>query len=107
VLVRRYGSAYPFWRRLISVIRAAIGEEVIFRGFAIERGREIFRSLRTAGVLSWIVFTFEHRTTWGWSHVLIAGFGGLLLTLLYMWRRNLWVNIIAHLVVDGASVLLA
>jgi membrane protease YdiL (CAAX protease family) len=39
--------------------------------------------------------------------MLIAGFGGLLLTLLYVWRRNLWINIIAHFVVDGASVLLA
>jgi uncharacterized protein len=99
--------ATPFWWRLISVIRAAIGEEVIFRGFAIERGREVFGSLRIASALSWIVFTLEHITTWGWSHVLIAGFGGLLLTLLYVWRRNLWINIIAHFVVDGASVLLA
>jgi len=97
----------PFWWRLISVIRAAIGEEVIFRGFAIERGREVFGSLRIASALSWIVFTLEHITTWGWSHVLVAGFGGLLLTLLYVWRRNLWINIIAHFVVDGASVLLA
>jgi membrane protease YdiL (CAAX protease family) len=99
--------ATPFWWRLVSVIRAAIGEEVIFRGFAIERGREVFGSLRIASMLSWIVFTLEHITTWGWSHVLIAGFGGLLLTLLYVWRRNLWINIIAHFVVDGASVLLA
>lgn len=97
----------PFWWRLISVIRAAIGEEVIFRGFAIERGREVFGSLRIAGVLSWIVFTLEHISTWGWSHVLIAGFGGLLLTLLYVWRRNLWINIIAHFVVDGVGLLAA
>jgi membrane protease YdiL (CAAX protease family) len=99
--------ATPFWWRLISVVRAAIGEEVIFRGFAIERGREVFGSLRIASALSWIVFTLEHITTWGWSHVFIAGFGGLLLTLLYVWRRNLWINIIAHFIVDGASVLLA
>jgi membrane protease YdiL (CAAX protease family) len=97
----------PFWWRLISVIRAAIGEEVIFRGFGIERGRDVFGSLRVASVLSWIVFTLEHITTWGWSHMLVAWFGGLLLTLLYVWRRNLWTNIIAHFVVDGASVLLA
>ena len=99
--------ATPFWWRLTSVIRAAIGEEVIFRGFAIERGREVFGSLRIASALSWIVFTLEHIATWGWSHVLITGFGGLLLTLLYVWRRNLWINVIAHFVVDGASVLLA
>ena len=99
--------ATPFWWRFISVIRAAIGEEILFRGFAVERGRELFGSLRIASTLSWIVFTLEHVSTWGWSHVFIAGFGGLLLTLLYVWRRNLWINIIAHFVVDGASVLLA
>jgi len=100
-------AATPLWWRLISVVRAAVGEEVIFRGYAIERGREVFGSLRIASTLSWLVFTVEHVSTWGWSHVLIAGFGGLLLTLLYVWRRNLWINIIAHFVVDGASVLLA
>jgi len=99
-------SATPLWWRLISVVRAAIGEEVLFRGYAIERGCEVFGSLRIASTLSWLVFTFEHVSTWGWSHVLIAGFGGLLLTLLYVWRRNLWINIIAHFIVDGASVLL-
>jgi uncharacterized protein len=99
--------AAPFWWRLISVIRAAMAEEILFRGFGIERGRELFGSLRMAGTLSWIVFTLEHVSTWGWSHVLIAGFGGSLLTFLYVWRRNLWINIIAHCVVDGASILLA
>jgi membrane protease YdiL (CAAX protease family) len=39
---------------------------------------------------------------WGWGHLLIAGFGGLTLTLLYVWRRNLWANIIAHFIVDAA-----
>lgn len=99
--------ATPLWWRLISVIRAAIAEEVLFRGFGIERGRELFGSMRIASTLSWVVFTLEHVSTWGWAHILIAGFGGLVLTLLYVWRRNLWINIIAHSIVDGASVLLA
>lgn len=99
--------ATPLWWRLISVIRAAIAEEVLFRGFGIERGRELFGSMRIASTLSWVVFTLEHVPTWGWSHILIAGFGGLVLTLLYVWRRNLWINIIAHSIVDEASLLLA
>jgi membrane protease YdiL (CAAX protease family) len=28
-----------------------------------------------------------------------------MLTLLYAWRRNLWVNMIAHFVIDGVAVL--
>lgn len=64
-------------------------------------------SIRIASSFSCVVFTLEHVSTWGWSHILIAGFGSLLLTLLYVWRRNLWINIIAHFIVDGASVLLS
>jgi uncharacterized protein len=98
--------ATPFWWRFISVIRAAVGEEVLFRGYAIERTAELTGSLRFASLLSWVIFTVDHVSNWGWSHVLIAGFGGLALTALYLWRRNLWINIIAHFLVDGVSVLL-
>lgn len=98
--------ATPFWWRFISVIRAAIGEEVLFRGYAIERAAALTGSVRFASLLSWAVFTIDHVNTWGWSHLLVAGFGGLALTALYLWRRSLWVNIIAHFIVDGVAVLL-
>jgi uncharacterized protein len=99
--------ATPFWWRFISVIRAAVGEEVMFRGYAIERGEELTGSRGAAATLSWLAFTLAHVGPWGWGHLLIAGFGGLVFTLLYLWRRKLWVNVIAHFIVDGASVLLA
>jgi len=98
--------ATPFWWRFISVIRAAVGEEVLFRGYAIERTQELTGSLTIASILSCAVFALEHVGPWGWGHLLIAGFGGAMLTLLYLWRRNLWVNVIAHFIVDGAVVLL-
>jgi uncharacterized protein len=99
--------ATPLWWRLASVIRAAVGEEVLFRGYAIERGQELTRSMTAACLLSWSVFTIEHVGTWGWSHVIVAGFGGLILTGIYVWRRNLWCNILAHLIVDGVSLVAA
>lgn len=99
--------ATPLWWRWVSVARAAVGEETLFRGYAIERGRELTKSMTAACVLSWFVFTIEHVGPWGWSHVILAGFGGLVLTLLYVWRRNLWCNIIAHFIVDGAALLAA
>jgi len=37
---------------------------------------------------------------------IIAAFGGLVLTLLYVWRGNLWANIIAHWLTDGAAFIL-
>jgi membrane protease YdiL (CAAX protease family) len=98
--------ATPFWWRFISTIRAAVGEEVLFRGYAMERIEELIGSRAVAAVLSCTVFAVGHVGSWGWSHLLVAGFGGILLTVLYLWRRNLWVNIIAHFIVDGTAVLI-
>jgi membrane protease YdiL (CAAX protease family) len=98
-------AATPFWWRFISVIRAAISEEVLFRGYALERIEELSGSRAFAAAFTCSVFAFAHVGSWGWAHLLIAGFGGAMLTVLYVWRRNLWVNIIAHWITDAASVL--
>lgn len=97
--------ATPFWWRLVSTVRAAVSEEVLFRGYAMERIEELTGSRVVATALSLAVFTLDHVTYWGWSHELVVATGGLAFSLLYLWRRNLWVNIIAHFIVDAASVL--
>lgn len=95
----------PVWWRAISVVRAAVAEEILFRGYALERGDELSGSRIAAGAISCAVFTLAHVGPWSWVHVIPAATGGVLLTALYLWRRNVWVNIIAHLVVDGVAVL--
>jgi len=96
----------PFWWRVISVVRAAVAEEILFRGYPIERIRELTGSLTVAAVVSCAIFALAHVGAWGWSHLLLAGFGGVILTVLYLWRRNLWVNMITHFIVDGTAILL-
>jgi membrane protease YdiL (CAAX protease family) len=97
--------ATPLWWRVISVVRAGVGEEIVFRGYAIERVHELTRSRAAAAIIPCAVFALAHVGPWGWSHLVIAGTGGAVFTALYLWRRNLWVNIIAHVVVDGVAVL--
>jgi membrane protease YdiL (CAAX protease family) len=97
--------ATPLWWRIVSVVRAGVSEEVMFRGYAIERGRELTGSVGLASAVSWAVFTVAHVGPWGWGHLLIAGYGGLVLTALYLWRKNLWVNILAHVIVDAVAVM--
>ncbi len=97
--------AMPWWWRAMSVVRAAVGEDVLFRGYALERITALTGRSRVAGAITCAVFTAEHLAYWGWGHLIVAGFAGALLTLLYLWRRNLWVNVIAHLVVDGVAIL--
>lgn len=96
---------YPFWYRLLIVTRAAVAEEILFRGYPIERMEELTGSHLVAGVVSWAVFTIAHLTSWGWAQLIVAGFGGVLLTVLYVWRRNIYANMIAHWVADGAGFL--
>jgi uncharacterized protein len=99
-------TVMPFWLRFISVVRAAVSEEVLFRGYALERVQELTGSRSAAGIFTWAIFTLEHFSYWGWHHLLIAGTAGAMLTLLYLWRRNLWANMLAHFMVDAVGFLL-
>lgn len=99
-------TALPFWLRVMIVVRAAVFEEMYFRGFAMERLTDILGSRWGAAAISFVAFTLEHLGYWGWAHLMIAGFGGIILTGLYLWRRDLGANIIAHLLTDAIGFLL-
>jgi uncharacterized protein len=97
--------ALPYWLNVLIVVRAAVSEEILFRGYPMERLQEMTGSRAIAGVVTCAVFTFDHISFWGWHHILIAGTAGAALTVLYLWRRNVWVNMIAHFMVDAAAFL--
>jgi membrane protease YdiL (CAAX protease family) len=97
--------ATPFWWRFVSTVRAAVSEEVLFRGYAMQRIEELTGSRAAATILSLAVFAIDHVVYWGWNHELVVIVGGLAFSLLYLWRRNLWVSIVAHFIVDAATVL--
>jgi uncharacterized protein len=99
-------SQLPYWLNVIIVVRAAVFEEVFYRGFAIERLSELTGRRWLAAAISFAAFTFAHLSSWGWMHLLVAGVGGVLLTGLYLWRRDLTSNMIAHFVTDGIGFLL-
>jgi len=98
--------ATPFWYRLLLVTRAAFCEEVLFRGYPIPRLEELTGRTWIAAVVSWTAFTLAHLGSWGWAQLIVAGYGGVVLTVLYIWRRDLVCNILAHFSGDGAGFLL-
>lgn len=98
--------ATPFWFRLQLVLRAALAEEIVFRGFAMERVRELTGSRALGLLLPLAVFVVAHAGSWGWSALVGVGVAGLVLSLLYLWRRDLGANMIAHFVIDGLQLLL-
>lgn len=99
-------TSMPFWYRLLLVTRAAVCEEILFRGYPIPRTEELTGSTWIAAVVSWVAFTAAHLGSWGWAQLIVAGYGGVILTALYLWRRDLVCNMMAHFIADGAGFLL-
>ncbi len=93
---------------LLSVwTSAAFGEEIVMRGFALSRLAAAFGGGRGAWILSLVVgsaaFGALHAYQ-GASGMLVTGVAGLLLgTAFLIVRRNLWVVVIAHGLVDTLS----
>lgn len=99
-------NAMPLWFRVLLIVRAAVFEEVFYRGFMIERLAELTRLRWLAALISLTAFTFAHLSGWGWAHLMVAAFGGAILTGLYLLRRDLASNMIAHFLTDAVGFLL-
>jgi len=99
--------ALPLWFLLGLVTRAAVFEELCYRGFAIERIAELSGRRWLAALVSLALFTFAHVAFWGWAHLIIAGFGVLMLPALYLLRRDLASNMLAHWLTNGIGFLLS
>jgi membrane protease YdiL (CAAX protease family) len=99
-------SNTPLWYRVLLVTRGGVGEEIVFRGYMIERVEELTGSRVLAGAVSVVVFTLAHLAYWGLAPLVFVSIAGLVLTLLYQWRRDLWANIFVHWVTDAWVVLL-
>jgi membrane protease YdiL (CAAX protease family) len=97
----------PLWFQVLLIARAAVFEEIYYRGFAIERLTEITGRRWLAALISLVAFTSAHLSYWGWAHLIVAAFGGVVLTGLYLIRRDLSASMIAHVVTDGVGFLLA
>jgi membrane protease YdiL (CAAX protease family) len=96
----------PFWYRVLVVLRAAVCEEIIFRGYIIEKVRQITGSWALAFVISVAAFTAAHLSTWGVVHLIPVGAGGVIFALFYIWKRDLPANMIGHFIIDGIGFLL-
>ena len=95
---------------LLAWIVAAFGEEMIYRGYLMNRVADLLNRTRTAWVVSLIVvhivFGLAHRYQ-GWTGVFDEGLMGALLAVLYLSTgRNLAVPIIAHGVQDSIDLIL-
>lgn len=95
----------PYWYRVQMVLRAAFTEEILFRGYLIEKVRQIFKSTALAVVVSVAAFTYAHLGGWGPVQLIAVSGGGLVFALLYVWKKDLPSNMLAHFLADAAGFL--
>lgn len=95
----------PYWYRILLVLRAAVTEEILFRGYLIEKVRQLSGSTALAVIASVAAFTYAHLRGWGPVQLIAVGGGGTVLALLYVWRRDLPSNMLGHFLADAAGFL--
>jgi uncharacterized protein len=89
----------PLWLITAIVLRAGVLEELFYRGYAIERLEALGLNRFWAGTIPLLIFAVAHWTG-GWANIVIALVLGAVLTLFYLWRRDLVANMIGHFAVD-------
>jgi uncharacterized protein len=77
----------------------------LYRAYSIERLQDVFRSVLPAAGFSFLLFVLPHVTFFGWYWLVSNGVSVVLAYVLYVWRRNLWANMLMHLL-GNALILL-
>jgi uncharacterized protein len=95
----------PIWFETLAVIRSGIVEELFFRGYAIERLESIGCGRFFSAVIPLAIFAGTHWTG-GIPNIIIALVVGAVLTLFYLWRRDLVANMIGHGLSDFVGLVL-
>jgi membrane protease YdiL (CAAX protease family) len=93
----------PVWLLTLTCVRAGVGEELFYRGYAIERLQALGLSRFWAAAIPIVIFSVGHWTS-GWQNVVTAFIIGSVLAAFYLWRRDLVANMIAHFLVDFIGV---
>jgi membrane protease YdiL (CAAX protease family) len=96
----------PAWYLTIAVVLGGAAEEVLYRGYAVERIAGLTGSYWLAGTVSVSLFGLAHVPMWGWGPALSTLVSGTIVTLFFIWRRDLLANIIGHVVTDLAGLVI-
>ena len=94
-------AAIPIGMRFALAITAGICEEFLSRGYAIERLTALTGNRFVGAAIPCVLFTLGHVRLYGFSVGLLPVFAtAIAATVLYVWRRNLVVNIAMHALID-------
>jgi membrane protease YdiL (CAAX protease family) len=93
----------PIWLLTVTCLRAGVGEELFYRGYAIERLQSLGFSRFWSAAVPVLIFSLGHSTS-GWPNIIVALVAGSILAIFYQKRRDLLANMIGHFLVDFVGV---
>ncbi|MFM6930920.1 MAG: CPBP family intramembrane glutamic endopeptidase [Novosphingobium sp.] len=97
----------PVWLLLLISLTAAVSEEIVFRGVILSHVASATGRVWLGALVSLALFAAAHLSGWGWSQVLFAAVPGAVLTLFFVWKRDLGVVMIGHFLTDALGLLSA
>lgn len=81
---------------LFGAVTTGVVEEILYRGYPLERLLEYTDSAAVAGTLTVVVFTLAHLITWPVGSVALVAAVSVVLTVVYLRRRTLVPVVGAH-----------
>lgn len=91
---------------LVGAVTAGVTEEILYRGYPIERFVEAGYRPLVAGGLTWALFSLAHvGSGYPAGNLVQIALAGLVITAVYVRTRSLFPVVLGHVVVDVVGVL--
>ena len=97
-------ASLPFSVKVALVGTAVITEEILWRGYPIERVGELTGNLWIGAAVSVIVFVGVHYPAWGLVGAIPQTVFALILVGVYVWGRNVVTCMITHGVINAIMI---
>ncbi|MCA1029452.1 CPBP family intramembrane metalloprotease [Bacillus timonensis] len=89
-----------WWHYIVLFFIIVPGEELFWRGFIQKRLVLYFHSSRKGIFLASILYASAHFYSNSTLLIVAAFVAGIFWGILYQWKKNIWLNIVSHLVFD-------
>jgi membrane protease YdiL (CAAX protease family) len=103
----RQAMAMPMAMRVVAVVTAGVVEEALFRGYAVTRLIQLLRNPASAAIISSAAFAVLHLPMWGPGPSASFFMSSLFMTAFFIWRRDLWTMILAHVAIDAWGLIVS
>ena len=88
----------------VGIVLGGVVEEQLYRGYVLTRLTE--KLAMPVAITAMLFFFMLLHWGLGWTGMLVAGLTGLMLTVLFVWRRSLYAVVVAHALINTLVLLL-